>query len=300
MDIPIGKEQNRFVNREVVVECRHCGSLFELKMLSVPYGESIGLNFSSPLNLIMVAAGTALVKGNQSSFELTVGQTWLASSNSDFRLSSDLRGHSIIIICVGIRAAMITRFYQRYDNTLLHKRNGINIDSSTLPEDKAPIVLPGCELTRLTLDSFRLFSLLGDDGLNTLKLEELLLLKLNSDHGPILAAELLNHINPLQENFRRFMEENFTKNWSVATFAKHIGMSLTSFKNMFGQVFRESSPKSWINERRLRYADAQLRTTRKRLIDIALDSGFSSQSYFTQLYKLKYGVSPLGARQQCG
>ncbi|WP_226648328.1 helix-turn-helix transcriptional regulator [Microbulbifer variabilis] len=299
MNIPSCKGQDRFSNRDVVVECQHCGDLFELKTYSIPRGKSVVLTFSPFVNLVMMVTGSASIKYDQSSFELTMGQVWLAGFDEEFELTNDLKEQDVVVICVGIRAAMLTRFYERYDNALLNKKQALKMVKSVLPKGKAPIIFPSCDLTRLTLDSFRLFSRLDDHGLNALKLEELLLLKLKSDHGQILADELLNRVNPAQEKFRRFMEANITKNWSIATYAKNIGMSLTSFKNMFGQVFRESSPKSWVNERRLRHADIQLRTTSKRLVDIAIESGFSSQSYFTQLYKSKYGVSPSEARQKC-
>ncbi|WP_444933246.1 helix-turn-helix transcriptional regulator [Microbulbifer sp. JTAC008] len=299
MNTPSYKGQDGFRNSRVAIDCQHCGDLFELKTFSIPRGESIVLTFSPFVNLVMMVTGSAGIRYHQSNFELTIGQVWLAGSDEDFELSNNLKDQDIVVICVGIRAAMLTRFYERYDNALFRKEQALKMVKSVLPKGKDPIVFPSCELTRLTLDSFRLFSRLDDEGLNALKLEELLLLKLKSDQGQILADELLNRVNPVQEKFRRFMEANVTKNWCIATYAKNIGMSLTSFKNMFSQVFSESSPKSWINERRLRHANIQLRTTSKRLVDIALESGFSSQSYFTQLYKSKYGVSPSEARQKC-
>ncbi|WP_413662027.1 helix-turn-helix transcriptional regulator [Microbulbifer sp. CNSA002] len=283
---------------EAVVECQHCGDLFELKTLLLPSGHSISFTFSPFVNLVMMVTGSANIISYQSSFELTMGQVWLAGSEEEYKLSNNGGDQEAVLICVGIREAMLARFYERHDNALLRKTQALNVVKSMLPRGKAPIVFPSCDLTKLTLDSFQLFRQLGDDRLNALKLEELLLLKLKGDHGQILASELLNRVNPAQEKFRRFMEANVTKNWTIATYAEHMGMSLTSFKDMFGQVFKESSPKMWINERRLRHADIQLRTSSRRLIDIAVESGFSSQSYFTQLYKSKYGIAPSEARQK--
>ncbi len=299
MNIPSCKWQDDITNGEEVVECQHCGDLYEFKIFSIPSGKSIALTSSPFFNLVMMVSGTANITNRQSNFELKMGQVWLASSDESFRLGNIHKNQDAVVICVGVRAAMLSRFYERYDNALLHKKQAPNMMKSVLPRGKAPFIFPSCELTKLTLDSFRLFGQLDNDGLNALKLEELLLLKLNSDHGKMLANELLNQVNPEQEAFRRFMETNITNNWSLADYAKQIGMSLTSFKNMFSLVFRGSSPKSWINERRLRYADVQLHTTSKRLVDIALESGFSSQSYFTQLYKSKYRISPSLVRKEC-
>ncbi|WP_444897025.1 helix-turn-helix transcriptional regulator [Microbulbifer sp. VAAC004] len=299
MNIALSKGQVCCSEREITIESHHSGDLIELITISIPQGKSAAFIFAPVINLVLMVAGSASITYNQSKFELSVGQVWLVGSDTDFNLSNKSESQDIVAICVRIREAMLARFYDRYDNALILKKQAAKMVESSLPKYASPIIFPSCELTRITLDSFRLLGRLDNDGLNALKLEELLLLKLNSEHGEILADELLNRVNPTHEKFRRFMESNTTKNWSVATYAKQIGMSLTSFKKMFGQVYKENSPKAWINEKRLRHADIQIRTTNRRLVDIALESGFSSQSYFTQLYKSKYGISPSEARQKC-
>ncbi|MCO1333492.1 AraC family transcriptional regulator [Microbulbifer sp. OS29] len=282
------------------IECQFPSDLFKLQKILVPPGEVVSLDFSSNVNLVMMISGSAGIECDciDARFQLDSGQVWLASAVNRFLLSSKGDGAEVVAICISIQAAMLDRFYERYSKALLRAKNK-QVGASVRPTCKNNLfIFPECDLVRFTLDSFNVFSQLGDDGLMVLKLEELLLLKLNSDYGRILADELLGQVNPENERFRRFMEANVTQNWSMVIYAKHIGMSLTAFKNMFGRVFREESPKAWINTRRLRYADIQLKTSNKRLVDVALDNGFSSQSYFTQLYKAKYGLPPSEVRQK--
>lgn len=56
----------------------------------------------------------------------------------------------------------------------------------------------------------------------------------------------------------------------------------------------------YIRERKLTEAVHRLRTTEQRVLDIALDFGFSSQSQFTTLFKKYFGITPQMCRQDCG
>ncbi|WP_444944004.1 helix-turn-helix transcriptional regulator [Microbulbifer sp. ZKSA006] len=273
--------------------------LFQFQKIRVQPGEVTPCELLSEFNLFMVVDGVAAINCGTCEFHIASGQVWLAGAVDGLEVSNLFSGRELLIICASIGSAMLTRFYERHSQVLIRAKN----TQAALPRveashNSAPFIFPECDLTRLTLDSLDAFSELNDDSLNSLKLEELLLLKLKGGCGCRLAEELLRQINPANERFRRFMEANVTQHWSVADYAKQIGMSLTSFKNRFSRVFKAESPKAWINERRLQHADIQLRTTHKRLVDIALDSGFSSQSYFTQRYKSMYGYPPSEVRQK--
>ncbi|WP_444941489.1 helix-turn-helix transcriptional regulator [Microbulbifer sp. ZKSA004] len=282
---------------EIVVECQHCGDLFEIQTLLVPPGKSIELSLSPFLNLIIMDTGYAKVTSRNSPFELLKGQVWLAGSGHSCKLSNTSSGQHAVIVAVGIRETMLNRFCKRYNHSLHSEKHRITVEKPMFPEGSTPIIFPNCHLTDLTLSSFKLVKQLGDNQLSALKLEELLLLKLSSTHGQILAGELLDRANPEIHSFKRYMEENATKCWTVAMYAENIGMCLTLFRRKFRLVFNGISPKLWLIEQRLRHADFKLRTTNMRLVDIAEESGFSSQSYFTQTYKAKYGFTPTEAKQ---
>ncbi|HHW1837544.1 TPA: T3SS regulon transcriptional activator ExsA, partial [Pseudomonas aeruginosa] len=74
------------------------------------------------------------------------------------------------------------------------------------------------------------------------------------------------------------------------------GMGLTTFKELFGSVYGVS-PRAWISERRILYAHQLLLNSDMSIVDIAMEAGFSSQSYFTQSYRRRFGCTPSRSRQ---
>ena len=129
-----------------------------------------------------------------------------------------------------------------------------------------------------------------------LKFQEVLMLLLQEQQGAKLLNLLKQIGNRRTERLRIFMEDNFLNEWLLEDFAREFGASLTTFKELFEEIFKVS-PRIWINERRLLYSHQLLITSEKSIIDIAFESGFSSQSYFSQAYKKRFGMSPTQARK---
>ena len=65
-------------------------------------------------------------------------------------------------------------------------------------------------------------------------------------------------------------------------FARHLGQS----------------PVAYLNEFRLETARRLLRESRDPIADVAFACGFSNQSYFTRLFKIRFGETPFRARQR--
>lgn len=135
------------------------------------------------------------------------------------------------------------------------------------------------------------------DILYELKLEELLLLIVHSSSGSKLCRLLRQQTNRSSERLHVFMEKNYLKEWKLNEYAKEFGSSLTTFKELFYEVFGVS-PRAWITERRLLYAYNLLLSSETRIVDIAIEAGFSSQSYFTQSYRHRFGMTPSKVRTQ--
>lgn len=102
------------------------------------------------------------------------------------------------------------------------------------------------------------------------------------------AKELLSH---RKKNLRPLMEENFSKSFSVKNFAEFSGRSLTTFKKDFQNIFHQS-PKKWVNEQRLERARVLLTHTDLNVTDVCFEVGFENLSYFSQLFKKRFGISP--------
>lgn len=61
--------------------------------------------------------------------------------------------------------------------------------------------------------------------------------------------------------------------------------------------FTGLSPIQYLNRRRLETACQLLRDTDYSVSDISSQTGFSSQSYFTQIFRKHYGITPIKYRQ---
>ncbi|EPE1184540.1 helix-turn-helix transcriptional regulator [Providencia stuartii] len=129
----------------------------------------------------------------------------------------------------------------------------------------------------------------------TLRISEFLLLLSYSEQGSKLLANLRQLSNRQAERLQNFMENNFLKEWKLADFAKTLGMGLTTFKELFNAVY-STSPRSWISEKRIMYAHQLLVNTQMSIVEISMEAGFSSQSYFTQSYRKRFGYTPSKSR----
>ncbi|WP_337236573.1 AraC family transcriptional regulator [Proteus faecis] len=128
-----------------------------------------------------------------------------------------------------------------------------------------------------------------------LRIEELLILLLSTENGSDLMALLRQLSHRQVDRLKIFMEKNHLKNWKLKQFAREFGMGLTTFKELFNHVYG-TSPRTWICERRIIYAHQLLLTTEMSIVDISMESGFSSQSYFTQSYHRRFNMTPSKAR----
>ncbi|MEZ4687991.1 MAG: AraC family transcriptional regulator [Bacteroidia bacterium] len=93
-----------------------------------------------------------------------------------------------------------------------------------------------------------------------------------------------------------YIREHIHEKLSVKSLSNKACMSESNFyrafKNELGQ-----SPVDFINEERLSMAAGLLTDPNNQVQDVSLMCGFNSLSYFTRLFKRKYGCSP-GAYQQ--
>ncbi len=103
---------------------------------------------------------------------------------------------------------------------------------------------------------------------------------------------------PQHTRLLQVVQSNIVNDWSLECYARSIGMSVSTFRRVFHEVFDEPSPKAWLVRQRLRYAHAKIKYTNTSMLDIAFDCGFSSQSYFIQAYKKRYGVVPSKVRKK--
>lgn len=94
-----------------------------------------------------------------------------------------------------------------------------------------------------------------------------------------------------------FMENNFNRQLSIPDMAKLTGRSLSAFKKEFTDRFN-TTPVKWQLNRRLEYAEYQLKHSHYSVSAVAYSSGFENISHFSKVYKQKFGASPKSARSE--
>jgi AraC family transcriptional regulator len=78
---------------------------------------------------------------------------------------------------------------------------------------------------------------------------------------------------------------------SVAMLAKQCGLSTSYFAHAFKRTF-DKSPYQYLIEQRLSRAKALMLTTELPLAQVALMSGFGSQSHFNRRFRKAFGEPP--------
>jgi AraC family transcriptional regulator len=94
-----------------------------------------------------------------------------------------------------------------------------------------------------------------------------------------------------------FIEANLAENISLSELAARAEMPLGTFVRHFRRSTGQS-PYAFIIERRLRRAEMLMRESNATIAEIAFACGFSSQSHFTSVFRLRRGATPGAWRAQ--
>ncbi|WP_217273962.1 helix-turn-helix transcriptional regulator [Shewanella sp. VB17] len=242
--------------------------------------------------LLYVQVGAITIQSTDETLTIQAGEAcFVRRGEYLFEYFSDDINLKIEMVMVLFTADFLTPFVQRHAETL----------ASFLTADQQSRVVAKLFVNDLVKQTIHgLFSVIEfklPDILYELKLEELLLLIVHSSSGSELCRLLRQQTNRSSDRLHIFMEKNYLKEWKLNEYAKEFGSSLTTFKELFFEVFGVS-PRAWITERRLLYAYNLLLSSETRIVDIAIEAGFSSQSYFTQSYRRRFGVTPSKVRTQ--
>ncbi|XOO20116.1 helix-turn-helix domain-containing protein [Edwardsiella ictaluri] len=82
--------------------------------------------------------------------------------------------------------------------------------------------------------------------------------------------------------------------WPVARYADLFGLSQRKFNQLFNEKFG-MAPKRWLLRQRLGHARQLLETTSKKVIDVALESGFCNAAHFSTVF----GATSVSRQAKC-
>lgn len=125
----------------------------------------------------------------------------------------------------------------------------------------------------------------------------LLLQNAIGSHSYEVSTRYLEKVSPLLHVAMDAMKQSYTQAWTLEEMAQAANMN----KYQFAHLFKETigiSPYSWLQLYRLIRSQQLLANTDHTILQIALNSGFSSLSIYNQLFKRMYGVSPAAFRKR--
>jgi AraC family transcriptional regulator len=100
----------------------------------------------------------------------------------------------------------------------------------------------------------------------------------------------MDHISRLNKTLE-YIEENLDKDIHLDLIAKKFALSKYHFHRIF-KVLTGDPPAKYIEKRRLSLAASDLISTKKSILDIALDYGFNSHESFTRSFKKHFSLTP--------
>ena len=102
----------------------------------------------------------------------------------------------------------------------------------------------------------------------------------------------------IAEDIHHCLTDDFSTKYTAAEFAEKYGVSDTTvkkyFKNVYGYGFKEYQTKV-----RMEWAAEMLSSTNMKIGEISEKTGFARQTKFTKAFKNYYGVTPMVYRRNC-
>lgn len=177
------------------------------------------------------------------------------------------------------------------------------VEAMCLPEeeifDSDGYLFPYSKSTEQTLDKLVNSGLDGADGIMLIALTVEIGHSLGTDLKELSAGKRTDVSQKqlmIAEDIYRCLTENFSTKYTAAYFAEKYGVSDTTvkkyFKNVYGYGFKEYQTKV-----RMEWAVDKLTTTDMKVGEISDSSGYSKHTEFSKAFKKHYGVTPLVYRR---
>ncbi len=124
-----------------------------------------------------------------------------------------------------------------------------------------------------------------------LKFQELILHLLEIDHTKELQTILYKIFQGQKMELDFVMNKYFLKPLTLDELSKLSGRSLSAFKREFNEQY-QTSPATWIKEKRLNHAHFLLKNTEQNVAEIAQTIGYESVSHFIKSFRERFGHTP--------
>jgi len=156
------------------------------------------------------------------------------------------------------------------------------------------LVAPAGELLLGFRDQYRQYfgkSLRDMEQLLSVKVQELLLLLLSTPQRDDVLAFLAAIVREEPEDLTFTVQTYLFQPLTLEELASLSNRSLATFKRDFQRLYH-TTPRQWINQRRLEHGRLLLQRTEQPVADIALACGFESASHFIRIFRKAFGATP--------
>ncbi|MBM2883582.1 helix-turn-helix domain-containing protein [Chromobacterium amazonense] len=110
-------------------------------------------------------------------------------------------------------------------------------------------------------------------------------------------AALLRYLVAADIDLFDFIHRHRLEPWPIARYADALGLPPRKFNQLFKEKFGMSA-KHWLLAQRLEHARGLLETTTKKVIDVALESGFCNAAHFSDSFRRHFQMSPSDVRRE--
>lgn len=97
---------------------------------------------------------------------------------------------------------------------------------------------------------------------------------------------------------RSFIAEHYSEDLTLGKIAEHVGMNPAYFSVLFKKI-NQCGLIDYINDVRIEHAVELLNNPQCMIYDVAFRVGFTSDKYFSRVFKKKMGVTPSEWRRKC-
>lgn len=126
---------------------------------------------------------------------------------------------------------------------------------------------------------------------------EILLLRIIRHRHVIPVALTSTYMTKECARIKEYLDSNYSEHITLDTLTRLTHMNKYYMAHSFAK-YTGKSPIQYLNQRRMEAACTLLKDTDYSIASISSTVGFSSQSYFTQTFRKKYGMTPIKYRQQ--
>lgn len=128
-----------------------------------------------------------------------------------------------------------------------------------------------------------------------LKIRELILLLLQTNNAATITELMANLFSPRQASLKKVIQTHLFSDFSVNELAKLAGLSLSSFKRAFQDIYHDT-PANYLRAKKMEKAMDLLKQSDSSVSEICFQIGFNDTSNFTKAFKKHTSQSPLAFR----